>query len=110
MISQMPRAPKRNAAKIRSGTCNSDNNEDGFVVFDRRVIAGDWIYIRQARLANALPKVRGRTDWGQIAGVVSKHLTFPRETLKRLKDVNLGSELTIDSLPFRKFTCVDYKL
>ena len=41
-----------------------DNNEDGFVVFDCRVIAGDWIYIRQARLANALPKVSGENRLG----------------------------------------------
>jgi hypothetical protein len=25
---------------IKSGTCSSDNNEDGFVVFDRCVMAG----------------------------------------------------------------------
>jgi hypothetical protein len=40
MITHMPPAPRRNAAKIRSGTCSSDNNEDNFVVFDRRVMAG----------------------------------------------------------------------
>src|SRR6266508_4505836 len=40
MISHMPPAPRRSAAKIKSGTCSSDNNEGGFAVFDRCVIAG----------------------------------------------------------------------
>jgi hypothetical protein len=56
MISHMPPAPTRNAAKIRSGICSSDNTEDGFVIFDCGVMAGDWIYIRQAGLANSFPK------------------------------------------------------
>src|SRR5713101_3628209 len=71
MISHVPPAPRRNAAKIRSGTCSSDNNEEGFAVFDRRVMAGIGLY--QARtFSERLPELRGAP--------ISPHLAVQTKT------------------------------
>jgi hypothetical protein len=60
MISHMPPAPRRNAAKIRSGTCSSDNN-DNFVALDRSVMAGIGFISDKPLMITAFDNSRLRT-------------------------------------------------